>query len=130
MSDDTCSDETCEVTGSPMCPVHGMTPDEAYEAAKGAAEGATVAAGGWCAPSVESPAEARERWKELTFHEHYGLSGRDGDMSVVVCPPEGLTAGLVRDAVQAMRDAPRGHWAWRSVHADDGWRWVREWVED
>lgn len=110
-----CFDAECQGEADPLCPVHGMTPDEAYEAAKGAAEGATVAAGGWCAPSVESPAEARERWKELMFHEHYGLSGRDGDMSVVVCPPDG---------------DPGGHWEWRSEHADDGWRWVRDWMED
>lgn len=112
-----CFDAECQGDADPMCLVHGMTPDEAYEAARKAAEGATVAAGGWCAPSVMPPAEAREEWKARTFHEHYGLSGRDGGMSVVVCPPNG---------------DPGGHWEWRMDPPDNATRQLGQWtwVED
>jgi hypothetical protein len=52
-----CYDAECQGGPDPLCPVHGMTPEELYEAAKAAAWNATVTAGGFCAPSVMNPRE-------------------------------------------------------------------------
>lgn len=71
-----CFDAECQGHADPNCPVHGMTPEELYEAAKKAADGATVAYGGWCAPSVMDPGNPIENgafptsWDDVNKEEY------------------------------------------------------------